>query len=118
MQYNKGKERSKEVLFMEFRTEHDSMGEIQVPAAQKWGAQTQRSLENFKIGEEVMPAEIIEAFALLKKACHPRANGRIVACQFLSIPFRLTSLKYFNDPLAGFFLCAKLILDSILPPHR
>ena len=54
---------------MEYRIEHDSMGEIQVPAAHYWGAQTQRSLENFKIGEERMPCEIIEAFALLKKAC-------------------------------------------------
>ncbi len=54
---------------MEYRIEHDSMGEIRVDAARKWGAQTQRSLENFKIGEEKMPRELIRAFALLKKAC-------------------------------------------------
>ena len=54
---------------MEFRIEHDSMGEVQVPANHKWGAQTQRSLQNFKIGQEQMPWEIIEAFAQLKKAC-------------------------------------------------
>lgn len=53
---------------MEFRTERDTMGEIQVPADRYWGAQTQRSVENFRIGEETMPAEIIRAFAILKKA--------------------------------------------------
>ncbi len=52
---------------MEYRIERDSMGEIQVPADRLWGAQTQRSYENFKIGEEKMPQEIIEAFAVLKK---------------------------------------------------
>lgn len=52
---------------MEYRIERDSIGEIQVPANRYWGAQTQRSLENFKIGDERMPAEIIKAFAVLKK---------------------------------------------------
>ncbi|MEC0212883.1 class II fumarate hydratase [Paenibacillus ehimensis] len=52
---------------MEFRTEKDTMGEIQVPADKLWGAQTQRSKENFKIGTERMPLEIVRAFALLKK---------------------------------------------------
>ena len=51
-----------------FRIEHDSMGEIRVEADKLWGAQTQRSLENFKIGTEKMPPEIIRAFAVLKKA--------------------------------------------------
>ncbi|MCX2477289.1 class II fumarate hydratase [Pedobacter sp. MC2016-05] len=51
------------------RTEHDSMGEIQVPLARYWGAQTERSRNNFKIGPHAsMPAEIIEAFGFLKKA--------------------------------------------------
>ncbi len=50
------------------RIEHDSMGEIAVPAERLWGAQTQRSLQNFPIGWEKMPAPIIRAFALLKKA--------------------------------------------------
>ncbi len=53
---------------MKTRTEHDSMGEVQVPADRLWGAQTQRSLENFPIGTEKMPSEIIHAFGLLKKA--------------------------------------------------
>lgn len=52
---------------MEYRIERDSIGEIQVPADKYWGAQTQRSLENFKIGDEKMPVEIIRAFAVLKK---------------------------------------------------
>jgi fumarate hydratase class II len=52
-----------------FRTEHDSMGEVPVPANNYWGAQTERSRNNFKIGPEAsMPAEIIAAFAYLKKA--------------------------------------------------
>jgi len=54
---------------MEYRIEHDTMGEVKVPADKYWGAQTQRSKMNFKIGPEgSMPHEIIEAFAYLKKA--------------------------------------------------
>ena len=55
---------------MEYRIERDSMGEVRVPADRYWGAQTQRSHENFPIGVgiETMPAEIIRAFAVLKKA--------------------------------------------------
>ena len=52
-----------------FRIEHDSMGEIKVPMEHHWGAQTQRSLENFKIGGQTQPAGIIHAFACLKAAC-------------------------------------------------
>ena len=44
---------------MEFRIEHDTMGEVKVPADRYWGAQTQRSFENFKIGNSKMPIEII-----------------------------------------------------------
>lgn len=53
---------------MNTRIERDSMGEIQVPADRYWGAQTQRSYENFKIGTQRMPEEIIHAFGILKKA--------------------------------------------------
>ena len=53
---------------MEYRIERDSMGEMQVPADRYWGAQTQRSYQNFKIGTERMPQEIIRAFGILKKA--------------------------------------------------
>ena len=55
---------------MEYRIEHDSMGEMKVPADRLWGAQTERSHENFEIGVgiETMPAEIIHAFGILKKA--------------------------------------------------
>ncbi len=54
---------------MKYRTEKDTMGEVQVPADKFWGAQTERSRNNFKIGPEgSMPNEIIEAFAYLKKA--------------------------------------------------
>ena len=53
---------------IEYRIEHDTMGEVKVPADRYWGAQTQRSYENFKIGTQRMPAEIIHAFGILKKA--------------------------------------------------
>src|SRR5665811_1589741 len=54
---------------MDYRTEKDTMGDVQVPADKYWGAQTERSRKNFKIGPEgSMPKEIIEGFAYLKKA--------------------------------------------------
>lgn len=59
---------------MEFRIEKDTIGEIKVPQDKLWGAQTQRSYENFRIGDMKMPSEIISAFASLKKAC-ARVNG-------------------------------------------
>ena len=56
-------------FIMEYRIERDTMGEVQVPADKYWGAQTERSRNNFKIGPEAsMPKEIIYAFAYLKKA--------------------------------------------------
>ncbi len=64
---------------MEYRIEHDSMGEVRVPADRYWGAQTERSRQNFKIGagHEQMPDEIISAFGLLKQAA-ARANRVLV----------------------------------------
>ncbi|WP_276676475.1 class II fumarate hydratase [Selenomonas artemidis] len=53
---------------MEYKIEHDSLGEVRVPKDRYWGAQTQRSFENFPIGTEKMPKEIIRAFAILKKS--------------------------------------------------
>jgi fumarate hydratase, class II len=53
---------------MNYRIEKDTMGEVQVPTDKYWGAQTQRSIENFKIGGHRMPIEVIRAFAILKKA--------------------------------------------------
>ena len=56
---------------MDFRIEHDSMGEVKVPADKYWGAQTERSRNNFRIGvgTEQMPEQIIRAFGILKQAC-------------------------------------------------
>ncbi|MCR4673798.1 MAG: class II fumarate hydratase [Lachnospiraceae bacterium] len=70
-----------------FRVEHDSMGEVKVPADKFWGAQTQRSHENFEIGVgiETMPKEIIKAFGILKKAA-AHANNALV-------PERMTDQK-------------------------
>ena len=63
---------------MEYRTEHDSMGEVLVPADRYWGAQTQRSLHNFQIGLniETMPREILRGFGILKKAA-AQANAEL-----------------------------------------
>ena len=51
-----------------FRTESDSLGEVQVPADKLWGAQTQRSLEHFSIGPDLIPREMIASYAIVKKA--------------------------------------------------
>ena len=61
---------------MEYRIEHDTMGEVKVPAEHFWGAQTERSLENFRIGTETIPAEVIKAFAILKMSC-AKANHQL-----------------------------------------
>lgn len=61
---------------MKTRIEKDSIGEIEVPADKYWGAQTERSKRNFKIGQEKMPLELIYAYALLKK-CAAKANQEL-----------------------------------------
>jgi fumarate hydratase class II len=63
----------------EFRTETDSLGAVEVPADKLWGAQTQRSLEHFSIGKDLMPREMITAYATLKKAAANanHAGGRL-----------------------------------------
>ena len=59
-----------------YRMEHDSMGKVRVHAAALWGAQTQRSYQNFPIGTETMPQGIVRAFAILKKAA-AQANAQL-----------------------------------------
>ena len=61
---------------MEYRIEKDTMGPVEVPSEKYWGAQTQRSRNNFKIGGQKMPDEIIKAFAILKKAA-AQANNEL-----------------------------------------
>src|SRR6266700_79747 len=56
------------IVMAEYRTETDSLGEVKVPANKLWGAQTQRSLEHFSLGKDLMPREMITAYAILKKA--------------------------------------------------
>ncbi len=70
---------------MEYRVERDSLGEVLVPKDRSWGAQTQRSLENFKIGGELMPREVIYALATIKLAA-ARANNTL-------LPSRMTDEK-------------------------
>ena len=55
-------------MLKERRVESDSMGKIEVPADKYWGAQTQRSIGHFAIGDDIMPKELIHAFGILKKA--------------------------------------------------
>ena len=66
-------------MTQDFRRETDSLGEVDVPAAKLWGAQTQRSLEHFSIGQDLIPREMISAYATLKKAAaHANhAGGRL-----------------------------------------
>ena len=63
----------------EVRRETDSMGVVEVPADKLWGAQTQRSLEHFSIGHDLIPREMITAYAILKKAAANanHAGGRL-----------------------------------------
>ncbi|MCX6167194.1 MAG: class II fumarate hydratase [Sphingobacteriales bacterium] len=83
---------------MTYRIEHDTMGEVQVPADRYWGAQTERSRNNFKIGPEAsMPKEIIEAFAFLKKA----AAYTNTDCGILSTDKRDLIAQVCDEILAG-----------------
>lgn len=82
---------------MQTRIETDSMGKVQVPADRYWGAQTQRSLENFRIGER-MPLEIIHAFGLLKKAA-ALANRELVPTRMTEE--KLTVIAKACDEVAG-----------------
>ena len=91
---------------MEYRIEHDSMGEVQVPADKYWGAQTERSRRNFPIGvgHEPMPAEIIRAFGILKKAA-ARAN------------FALRPDKMTGEKLAAIEQAADEVISGQLLDH-
>ena len=91
---------------MTYRTEHDSMGEVRVPADRYWGAQTERSRNNFPIGagKEPMPGEIIRAFAVLKKAA-AAANRELK-------PEKMTAEKY-----AAIRAAAAEILEGKLDGH-
>lgn len=81
----------------EYRTETDSLGEVQVPSDKLWGAQTQRSLEHFSIGQDLIPREMIAAYATLKKAAAiaNHSSGRLPQTQFDLI------VKVCDEILAG-----------------
>ncbi len=81
----------------EFRTETDSLGEVRVPADKLWGAQTQRSLEHFSIGRDLMPREMITAYAVLKKAA---ANANHAAKRLDDKPHALI-VRVCDEILAG-----------------
>ena len=86
---------------MEYRTAHDSMGEVQVPADKYWGAQTERSRRNFAIGTEKMPDPVIKAFGILKLAA-ARANRALC-------PDRMTEEK-----LTAITAAAEEVIDGRL----
>lgn len=87
---------------MDYRIEHDTLGEVKVPADKYWGAQTERSRQNFPIGQEKMPLEIIRAFAITKKAS-AAANRELG----LLDPKKAEAIAYAAD----------LILDNKLNDH-
>ena len=91
---------------MEYRIEHDSMGEVKVPADKYWGAQTQRSVQNFPIGVglETMPREIIHAFGILKKAA-AMANHSLR-------PEKMT-----DEKKAAICAACDEVIDGTLLPH-
>jgi fumarate hydratase, class II len=68
----------------ENRIETDSLGKVEVPADKLWGAQTQRSLEHFSIGQDLMPREMITAYSILKRgaAAANHAGGRLTTERF------------------------------------
>src|ERR1700746_2064588 len=81
----------------EYRIETDSLGEVRVPADKLWGAQTQRSLEHFSIGADLIPREMITAYAVLKKAA---ANANHAARR-LDDKRRALIVKVCDEILAG-----------------
>ena len=89
---------------MEYKIEHDSMGEVKVPADKYWGAQTERSHENFEIGVgiETMPREITKAFGYLKKAAAMANNA-------------LKSEKMTDEKLFSFNAIVEHCLKQIIP---
>ena len=80
-----------------FRIETDSLGEVEVPADKLWGAQTQRSLEHFSIGGDLMPREMITSYALLKKAA---ANVNLAEKRLGDLQHRLI-VQVCDEILAG-----------------
>ena len=79
------------------RTESDSLGEVKVPADKLWGAQTQRSLEHFSIGRDLIPREMIDAYAILKKAA---ANANHAGGRLKDEPYKLI-VQVCDEILAG-----------------
>ena len=79
------------------RIEKDSLGEVQVPADRLWGAQTQRSLEHFSIGKDLIPREMITAYAVLKKAA---ANANYAGRRLDEQRYKLI-VEVCNEILAG-----------------
>jgi fumarate hydratase, class II len=81
----------------EYRTETDSLGEVKVPSDKLWGAQTQRSLEHFSIGKDLIPREMITAYAILKKAA---ANANHAGRRLEEQPHKLI-VQVCDEILAG-----------------
>jgi fumarate hydratase, class II len=80
-----------------FRIEQDSLGPVKVPADKLWGAQTQRSLEHFSIGQDLIPREMITAYAILKQAA---ANANHASQRLAAAPYKLI-VQVCDEILAG-----------------
>ena len=86
----------------DFRTEADSLGRVEVPAEKLWGAQTQRSLQHFSIGQDLIPREMIVAYAVIKRAAATaNHNGGRLPDQAYALITRVC------DEILGDRLCAE-----------
>ena len=94
---------------MNTRIEHDTMGEIAVPAEHHWGAQTQRSLENFKIGGQRQPQEIITATEPLKQLLKDELAKEGYDAKLGARPLQRLLREALEDPLAGEVLFGQLV---------
>ena len=103
---------------MEYRVEHDSMGEVRVPADKYWGAQTERSHNNFPIGVgiETMPAEIIHAFGILKKAA-ARANRALRPEKMTGEKLSLLSRRRTRSSPESFWTISRSSSGRPVPAH-
>ena len=105
---------------MDYRIERDTLGEMKVPTDKLWGAQTQRSYENFPIGTEKMPMDVIRAFAMLKKGA-ALANRRLNNLE----PEKAEAIAQAADekrkptmtvrPRGYFFICAAIKVPALFP---
>src|SRR5690625_7905688 len=88
---------------MDYRIEKDTLGEVKVPASKYWGAQTERSKQNFPIGNEKMPIEIIKAFAILKNSTAQAKDELGLLEKEKAVAYAIASaFSFSNNPSSSF----------------